>query len=81
LLRELETAGSNNNKNEKYQVWRQDNHPIELYSNDVIDQKLDYIHNNPVDEGIVFKPEDYLYSSAINYTGEQGLIDIERLDE
>lgn len=41
-------AGQTNNKNSKYQLWRNDNHPIELYSNEVISQKVDYIHNNPV---------------------------------
>ena len=36
----------------------------------------DYIHNNPVEEGIVFRAEDYLYSSAANYAGEKGLLDV-----
>ncbi len=30
----------------------------------MIDQKLDYIHNNPVAAGIVNEPYEYLYSSA-----------------
>ena len=33
------------------------------------------IHNNPVEEEYVFKPEDYLYSSATDYAGEKGLLD------
>ena len=33
--------------------WGTDNHPIELWSNKVIDQKLTYLHNNPVEEGLV----------------------------
>jgi hypothetical protein len=48
LLERLEKVGSQNQKNKKYQFWRQDNHPIELYKSETIDQKLDYIHNNPV---------------------------------
>lgn len=32
-------------------------------------QKLNYIYNNPVKKGFVSKPEDWLYSSARNYTG------------
>ncbi len=35
----------------------------------------DYIHNNPVAEGIVFRPEDYKYSSASDYAGEKGILD------
>jgi len=38
---------NNNNKNDSF--WRQDNKPIELWSNAVIEQKIDYIHNKPVD--------------------------------
>ena len=59
-----------------YQLWRYDNKPIELWSNKVIDEKLNYIHNNPVEEGLVFKAEHYVYSSAIDYVGEKGLLDI-----
>lgn len=39
-------------------------------------QKLDYFHNNPVEEGIVFKPEEYVYISAIDYCGGKGLLNI-----
>jgi hypothetical protein len=49
--------------------------PIELWSNKVIDEKIDYIHNNPVEEGLVFRAEDYLYSSAADYAGEQGVLE------
>ena len=58
-----------------FQFWRLDNKPIELWSNEVIQQKIDYIHNNPVEEGIVFRPEDYKYSGASDYAGEKGLLD------
>ncbi|MEZ5084265.1 MAG: hypothetical protein R2750_12595 [Bacteroidales bacterium] len=39
-----------------YQFWQQHNKPIELWSNSVIDQKLDYLHNNPVEAGFVIEP-------------------------
>jgi REP element-mobilizing transposase RayT len=58
-----------------FQFWRHDSKSIELWSNEVIHQKIKYIHNNPVEEGIVFRPEDYKYSSAADYAGEKGLID------
>jgi len=67
LLQIMADHGAKNDKNKTYQWWRNDNHPIELHSNAVIKQKLDYIHNNPVEAGIVEKPEEYLYSSASNY--------------
>ena len=61
---------------EGFRFWRGDNKPIELWSNKVIDQKIDYIHMNPVEEGLVFRPEDYVYSSAADYAGENGLLDV-----
>jgi putative transposase len=57
--------GRRNNNNTNFQFWQQNNHPIELATNEMIDQRLDYIHNNPVTAGIVLSPEHYLYSSAI----------------
>ena len=76
MLWMMERAGKKNGQNEKFQLWQQDNHPIELFDQKILQQKLDYIHNNPVVAGIVAKPEDYLYSSARDYYGLKGLIDI-----
>jgi len=41
-----------------------------------LDEKLDYIHYNPVNEFIVENPEDYLFSSARNYAGLSNFIEI-----
>ena len=60
-------AGKRNSRNTNYQFWRQDNQPKECYSPEFTIQKLNYIHNNPVEAGIVDKPEEYLYSSARDY--------------
>ena len=49
--------------------------PIELWSNKVIDEKIAYIHNNPLEAGLVFRAEDYMYSSAVDYAGESGLLE------
>lgn len=70
----FEREGKANPNNEQYQFWQQGNHPIELWSNKVIDQKLDYLHNNPVTVGWVDEPEHYLYSSARDYAGSKVLI-------
>jgi REP element-mobilizing transposase RayT len=74
LLNQFLQAGNRSANVQTYQFWQHDNKPIELWSNKVIDEKLDYVHNNPVEEGIVFRAEDYLYSSAIDYAGEKGLL-------
>ncbi len=78
LLAEMLKSGAANSKKQTYQLWRNDNHPIELYSNEVINQKVDYIHNNPVEEGIVEKAGDYIYSSAKDFEGEEGLLELEQ---
>jgi len=71
-------AGKNNKSNKDFQFWNQDNHPIEIWSEKVIHQKLTYLHNNPVVEGYVDKAEEYLYSSARDYYYDKncGLLDI-----
>ena len=49
---------------DKYMFWQKTNHPVGLWSNEVIDQKVDYIHNNPVVAQIVTEPQHYYWSSA-----------------
>ncbi len=39
-------------------------------------QRIDYIHNNPVEIGLVENPSDWLCSSARDYEDRKGLIDI-----
>lgn len=73
-------AGKRNGNNTNFQLWRQDNNPIELDSLKKQHNSLDYIHNNPVEAGIVEKPEDYLYSSARTYLDMQGKIEIMRIE-
>lgn len=76
MLWMMKKAGEKNNNNKDFQLWQQHNKPIELSTNSMIDQKLNYIHNNPVEEGIVDEPEDYIYSSARDYAGIKGDIDV-----
>jgi hypothetical protein len=70
-------TGLNNGNNKDWQFWQQNNHPIELSSNKIIDQKLEYLYYNPVVAGYVESPEDWLYSSAKDYYGNQGLLEVE----
>lgn len=41
-----------------------DNHPFFLFSNKLIQQKVDYIHYNPVEAGFVNQPQKWRLSSA-----------------
>lgn len=71
-------AGEKNNKNKELQFWQQDNHPIECDTNEIIETRLNYIHENPVRSKMVWQAHDYVYSSAIDYyTDGKGLLEIE----
>jgi len=76
LLDTFRKAGAANSNNKKYQFWQQHNHPIELWSNEVIQQKIDYIHKNPVVAGLVENEQDYLHSSARDYCDIKGLVKV-----
>jgi putative transposase len=80
MLNRFAFRGHNASGNRQYQFWQSDNHPIILYTLPVITQKIIYIHNNPVVEGWVEQVDQYLYSSASNYVGNTGLLDVAVVD-
>jgi len=69
-----------NNRVQDYKVWQDGYHGIACTYSEILLQKLEYIHDNPVKAGIVAEPSHYLHSSAIDYEGGKGLIDIVLLD-
>ncbi len=50
---------------------------IKSICNALMEEKLDYIHNNPVKALLVEEPEYYVFSSARDYCGQKGLVEIE----
>lgn len=58
------------------QVWEEGYHPQLLQGGEMMRQKLDYMHLNPVKRGYVDEPTHWRYSSARNYAGQAGLIDV-----
>lgn len=77
LLWFFERAAKKKSNNSKYQFWQHHNKPIELWSEHVIKQKIDYIHNNPVASGFVVNPEDWKYSSARNFQEDNTVLKID----
>ncbi|SOD20357.1 REP-associated tyrosine transposase [Pedobacter xixiisoli] len=70
-------AGLQNSNNKIYQFWQQDNHPVELNTNKMIEQRLNYLHENPVESGLVTEAQYYKYSSATDYYEEKsGLVPV-----
>ena len=81
ILSMMEHAGSDNGNNRGFQLWQQHNHPIILDTDKILHQKLDYIHNNPVEAGFVELAEEWLYSSARDYlTERRGILEVIKVD-
>ena len=76
MLNRFEYAGKNDKKITNYKFWQEGNDAQEIYLNDYFNQKLNYIHYNPVKAEIVNREEDYRYSSAIDWAGGKGLLDV-----
>lgn len=76
MLHLFKEAIKEGKKNAQYKFWQNGNDAQLIYSNDFLIQKLNYIHNNPVKAEFVNMPEDFKYSSAIDYAGGKGLLDV-----
>jgi REP element-mobilizing transposase RayT len=74
MLWMFEKAGKTNSNVKNMQFWQQHNNPIEIWSLKVFEQKLNYIHFNPVEAGFVTDPTDWKYSSARNYGNDDHTI-------
>jgi putative transposase len=76
MLNRFEYAGKNDKRIKNFRFWQEGNNAQDLYLNDYFNQKLNYIHQNPVKAEIVNRAEDYRYNSAIDYAGGKGLLDV-----
>jgi hypothetical protein len=63
-------------REQEYKLWQDGNHAKVIYSAKFFYEKLNYIHQNPVQDMLVEKPEEYLLSSARNYADQPGLLEI-----
>jgi putative transposase len=82
LLEVLEKSAQTGKGNTAYKVWQDDFHPEAVYSEPFLQQKIDYIHQNPVRRGLVSKPEDWPYSSARNYvSNDETVITVDKFLE
>lgn len=71
----LKHEGKKSSQNESIKFWQGGNHAIEVYSQKFVWDKISYIHNNPVVEGLVENPEHWVYSSASNYFNDKGILE------
>ncbi|MEO5889390.1 MAG: hypothetical protein ABIQ31_04015 [Ferruginibacter sp.] len=81
LLYTFEKAVTKTNNNTRFKFWEHENYPVLLENTKMYNQRLNYLHWNPVTAGFVSEPLHWLYSSAIDYfTDQKGLLDIVILD-
>ena len=76
MLNQFKYFASRHSRNEKYELWEHENHFVEWFSPEFTQQKIAYIHHNPVKAGLVYKADDYVYSSASNYASIDQIIHV-----
>lgn len=76
MMERFQKNGEAFKSNENIKFWQSGNHAIELFTEKFVWDKIHYIHNNPVEEGFVKKPEHWFYSSASNYIDGTGILDV-----
>ena len=80
LLNELMVRKKRSKALSQHQVWQEGAHPQIIRDDDMLNQKIEYIHNNPVRRGYVDAPEHWRYSSARNYyMGDHSVMEIDLL--
>ncbi len=79
LLNKLKHLKHDHHKDSEYQVWQEGFHPKQISSINMMNQKMEYIHYNPVKAGFVDLPEHWRMSSARDYQRYEGVIAIDRL--
>ena len=77
LLTQLKFAKLPHKTDQEYQLWQEGFHPEAILSEEMLFQKIDYIHNNPVKRGYIDDPVHWRYSSYRNYQDLPGLIPVE----
>ncbi|MGB4846624.1 MAG: transposase [Saprospiraceae bacterium] len=80
MMKRFEFAARRSIRSQPHQFWMHDNHAEELNTAEFTNQKLNYIHLNPVRAGLVDHPEDWNYSSARNYLYQPALMEIDIAD-
>jgi REP element-mobilizing transposase RayT len=80
LLNQLSFYRQKHKISSTHQVWQEGYHAKLISSEEMVRQKIEYIHHNPVRAGLAEKPEDWLYSSSRNYAGLPAVLDIDLVE-
>ena len=77
LLNLLRFMKARHKTDRSYQLWQEGSHPQQIQNDEMMRQKLEYIHLNPVKRGYVEEPIYWRHSSARNYAGLPGLFPVQ----
>ena len=80
LLKQFEFFKDMQKVKSRHQVWQEGFHPQDIIGEDMLRQKIEYIHYNPVRAGLVDRPEDWRYSSTRDYLGQDGVLEIDVIE-
>lgn len=80
MLNKFSYEANRTQRGSDYILWQEGYHAEQIETNQFLEQKLKYLHENPVKAGFVSEAEDFLYSSARNYAGEMGMFDVSILE-
>jgi len=78
-LEQLRNAKLPHKEDRKHQFWQEGTHPVLVQNQAIMRQKLEYMHNNPIRRGYVDDPTHWRYSSARNYAGHDGILEVTRV--
>jgi hypothetical protein len=76
FLEQLKYYKARHKTGRDYQLWQEGSHPQQIQGDEMMRQKLDYVHLNPVKRGYVDEAVHWRYSSARNYAGREGLLQV-----
>ena len=76
ILKQLNFFKLRHRTDRDYQLWQEGSHPEQIQSAEMMVQKIEYLHYNPVKRGYIDEPVHWRYSSARNYAGMEGLLEV-----
>jgi len=77
ILQHLRFYKARHKTDRQYQLWQEGSQPKEIQNEEMMWQKLQYIHDNPLKRGYVDDPTHWRYSSARNYARMKSLVPVE----
>jgi len=79
MLEQIHCKGKLHKSDQSYEFWQEGYHPKLVQTDEVLKNKPEYIHNNPIERGYIEDPAHWRYSSYRNYMNMEAPLEIEPL--